>query len=429
MSEVIAGAPSDTRAKSPAWPEAIVIGVAILTPLIAYLNSLGFAVLVGLAGLASLPLLFKSRRPLLGVAFLLALALWALVSMEWSLYAQQLDITQLSPEDLTGAKMLLEVGLYGAFIAAAASLSPRAADRASLTLGVGVVALSVLFIVEGVGKAGIYHWIRGVAGQPTGPDYAIRDVGRVAYVLVLLFWPAAVRLSRLKVRNLPVGLAAAVFVVASAMAGAALLGADAPAAAMAVSAVIFGVVQLWGRPAVWVYLCATVFYFAAAPLLVQAAVPFAAALLRGDEAHLSWAIRLDIWRFAADRILEHPFFGWGLDASRSFSPSIQLHPHNGALHLWLELGAVGVALAAVFWAWLLRGIARTADADRTMAAAAAATASVYLTIGALSFGIWQEWWLALGALASAACIIGYRGRVALAAKGGEPAVHQAGVGP
>jgi hypothetical protein len=30
-------------------------------------------------------------------------------------------------------------------------------------------------------------------------------------------------------------------------------------------------------------------------------------------------------------------------------------------------------------------------------AAAAASAAVYLLFGALNFGVWQEWWLALGA--------------------------------
>jgi hypothetical protein len=31
-------------------------------------------------------------------------------------------------------------------------------------------------------------------------------------------------------------------------------------------------------------------------------------------------------------------------------------------------------------------------------AAVAASASVYLLFGALNFGVWQEWWLGLGAL-------------------------------
>ena len=33
-----------------------------------------------------------------------------------------------------------------------------------------------------------------------------------------------------------------------------------------------------------------------------------------------------------------------------------------------------------------------------MAGAAAGAVAAYLVIGALSFGVWQEWWLGLGAL-------------------------------
>ena len=38
------------------------------------------------------------------------------------------------------------------------------------------------------------------------------------------------------------------------------------------------------------------------------------------------------------------------------------------------------------------------------AAAAVAAASAYLVMGAVSFGVWQEWWLAVGALAATACL-------------------------
>jgi hypothetical protein len=43
--------------------------------------------------------------------------------------------------------------------------------------------------------------------------------------------------------------------------------------------------------------------------------------------------------------------------------------------------------------------------DRLAAAIMAATAAAYLTIGAISFGVWQEWWLALGAFALAVCAL------------------------
>jgi O-antigen ligase len=95
---------------------------------------------------------------------------------------------------------------------------------------------------------------------------------------------------------------------------------------------------------------------------------------------------------------EHPLRGWGLDASRAFSPGIQLHPHNGPLQVWLELGAVGALIAAAFWWLALSGLAR--PRANVAAAAATATAAVYLLFGAVNFGLWQEWWLALGALAA-----------------------------
>jgi O-antigen ligase len=80
-----------------------------------------------------------------------------------------------------------------------------------------------------------------------------------------------------------------------------------------------------------------------------------------------------------------------------------VHPHDAALQLWLELGAAGVAIAALFFARLFGRIAAGVEEDRAMAAACAGAATAYLTIGALSFGVWQEWWLALGTLAVAQC--------------------------
>ena len=116
----------------------------------------------------------------------------------------------------------------------------------------------------------------------------------------------------------------------------------------------------------------------------------------GGPLPISWGQRLDYWSYAIARIAEHPWRGWGLDASRTFSPHIQLHPHNAALQIWLELGALGAVLAALAWAFAFRRLARD---DRSLSTAAAAGSSaVYLLFGMVSFGVWQEWWLALAAL-------------------------------
>jgi O-antigen ligase len=118
---------------------------------------------------------------------------------------------------------------------------------------------------------------------------------------------------------------------------------------------------------------------------------------------LSWSMRMTFWSHTVDWIGDHPLRGWGLDASRMFGPGIVLHPHDDALQLWLELGVLGVLLAAGIW-W--SAVSRLARAERDIGAAAVtASAGVYLLFGALNFGVWQEWWLALAALIAVAAAL------------------------
>ncbi len=157
---------------------------------------------------------------------------------------------------------------------------------------------------------------------------------------------------------------------------------------------------------------------AAAPLLALAvgrAVDPAA--VTGGVAKASWGARVAIWRFAAARIAERPLGGRGLDASRDYPGVIPLHPHDFALQVWLELGAGGAVLAAAFWWLVFLRCAGLRARDPALGAAAAAGAAAYLVIGALSFGAWQEWWLALGALAAATVAWSARARAAFPVAG------------
>ena len=99
--------------------------------------------------------------------------------------------------------------------------------------------------------------------------------------------------------------------------------------------------------------------------------------------------------------------GWGLDASRSIpggkdesrpgEAHLPLHPHNAALQAWLELGAPGAALMAVFLALLWRRLAIPTGRGFTPPPPREAwrrpSASAFA-----AYGIWQEWWLATLAL-------------------------------
>ena len=64
------------------------------------------------------------------------------------------------------------------------------------------------------------------------------------------------------------------------------------------------------------------------------------------------------------------------------------HPHNAALQIWVELGAVGAALAFLIFAFLLRSIARLyADAAAPRLALVAGAGMVAL----VGHGAWQGW--------------------------------------
>ncbi len=120
-------------------------------------------------------------------------------------------------------------------------------------------------------------------------------------------------------------------------------------------------------------------------------------------APLSWSQRMGYWRHAVGWIGDHPLRGWGLDASRMFAPGIQLHPHDAALQIWLELGVIGAVAATVFWVTVFLRMVRTKpDAG---VAASAASAVGFLVIAAVSFGVWQEWWLGVGAFATSVCAV------------------------
>ena len=388
-----AAPPGEVEPRAP-----VLTGVALtvftLTPLVAYVGNLAFAPVLALAGLVCLPLALRRAHASLGAGLLFALLAWALASLAWSPAAPTALRTAKEIMAFTGLKLVFELALYGAFVAALSRL-PAAAARTGLTiLGVGLAASAVLLLLEAGRGAELYQTIKAAVHSHTRPDLARRNVARATYAIALLIWPAALALSARGWAYVAViaGLGAAVDSVA--------LNVDAPVAALAAGSLAWGVVRFGGRGGTWLVLTGVLAYFALAPvavLLIGHALPAHGGV--ADIGKSSWHARLDIWRFVADRIVERPIQGWGLDASRVWPGIVPLHPHDGALQLWLELGAPGALLAALFFGWLFSRLAAWRERDPVLAATGAASTVAYLVIGALSFGIWQEWWLALGALA------------------------------
>ena len=263
-------------------------------------------------------------------------------------------------------------------------------------LAFALTALAALLIVDGLAGGQIYQAFKTFAGQPIRADLARRNVAQGAYLIAVLVWPAATLLKREGRQPMVVAL------IGGVVGATVLFGADAPALALVKGAAALALVAVFGRWAVLVLGGASAIYILAAPWVVAAAA--GAGLFARAKAYLpaSWDQRLDIWAFAAARVCERPLIGWGLDASRTWKGVLPLHTHDAALQIWLELGGVGAVLASAFVVFLFWVISRAREGVGYMGTASA-TLVAYLTIGAISFGVWQEWWLATGALALCAC--------------------------
>lgn len=391
--------PNQAPARRTPWLSGVAIFVVVMTPLLAYLAPLGFAPLLALAGLLALPGLRLTRAAAPPLLILVALALWAAISMTWSPFAVELsklkgygDI-----ESVTALKLFLQLATYGAAVVALRGLSDAGARRAATVLAYGMTALAVVAALDSLTGAAIYQKLHLATGQAIRPDVAMVKVSLSTYVLALLFWPAALALSRLSRPGL-IWLMAIGTLVTSVV-----CSSDACVVALAAGGLVWLLVYFAGQVGAKVLVGLVATPFVLAPLAVLVGVQTGAIAWLHRMVPASWDARLNIWTFAADHIQAHPFRGWGLDASRTFGPAIPLHTHNAQLQLWLELGAIGAALAGVFFCWLAYGVVRLSQRSRTEAATAAAALVAYLVIGGLSFGVWQEWWLGLGALTLIAC--------------------------
>ncbi len=391
------------RASPQVWAS---VAVFALSGLAMVAGALGLAALTALAGMVAASGLalgdraaFLQQPPLAAYA-LAALLGWAALSLVWTPH----------PAWENYAKLAAAAPIFAAFAIACARLRAGARLRLEGALAFGVVAAAGLFAFESLtgGALTTSHHVEQGMSEVDLRARVERSLGHGVSALVVLSPPAAVGLWASggvgRVAALALGLIAIVagvrFGVSSNLLGLACAMAAASSAWLAPRATL---------RALGVIAAGTL---VAAPLLG----PLSALAPQGvrDAMPLSWEMRLEIWRTAVGHIWSAPILGHGFDASRAFDgdatlrgvtfPTIPLHPHNAGLHLWLETGLVGVLLAGVA---LVLGLGRVADAarlTRRQAAAVAGFVGAYGGIGLTSYGVWQEWWIAVGVLAAGACL-------------------------
>lgn len=115
------------------------------------------------------------------------------------------------------------------------------------------------------------------------------------------------------------------------------------------------------------------------------------------------AQRMEVWNGIADKIFDRPLLGHGYDAARYMGTyktdeiyqksNTILHPHNLALQLWLEFGAIGALWGAAVLATMLRRI-ESIDIPPLRRLGTIMFAST-LGLALISWGMWQTWWMVL----------------------------------
>lgn len=365
------------------WCGWVVIGMAGLAPIAGWIAPLTYSVLMALTGLLCLPAVRVADEDRPVAVILLGALIWAAVSSTWSPYHPS------KPGNNTILKLAFELPLYWSAICAARRADPALRDRALTVLAWGWAAFALVMLVETATRGVLYKTLH-VLYEPIRPDLAESNLGHSSFVLGLL-WPVAALGAPTRLRPWFAGLMA----VATGVSAFAF-GSDAAVISAFMAPLVGFAVLRWPKtvPLGLAAIAAALFLLAPGVVWAVRASGDYQAIQRAIP--LSWSMRMGYWSHALDWIMASPFRGWGLEASRTFRPGIVLHPHNGELQAWMELGVVGALIGAAFW---IVTFARLARSQRSLgAAAAAASASAYVLFGSLNFGLWQEWWLAVGAL-------------------------------
>ncbi len=376
--------------------------LAIAAPLCLFLGNRGFAPVIGIAGLLCIPWARPTPKDWTGVLILAALVLWAAVSVAWS-PAPNLHLPHSAKalSRFTILHLAIQLVFCTALVTTLSRMDGARARKALGWMTVGFLLVPPLLVEEGLTQARLYQALPALIHRPIRADWLPADLAQGGYVMAVLVWPLAVFLGRRGWLGRALALTLLAFIPLSMVA----LRGIAPTVALAVGLGCFAIAWRGGPRAVRAMGTAAAAYVLAMPLIMLAIDRLGLHARFQSVLPPSWSARLRIWGFVAEQFARTPVRGAGLDASRTFGAAIPLHPHDGPLQLWFELGAVGGVLGALFWFWLWRRVADCAARDRLLGATAAATAAAYLTIGSVSFGLWQEWWLCVGAFAMALCVL------------------------
>lgn len=398
-------------------PEYTFALAALVAPPLAVLVPYGMAVELPILGVISGLLLWWQGElrlvPRVPLAFMALFSLWAGISLLWA------------PDPGHGATTLVRMGglSISGILALALAGQDRLGRRWPITLGlaIGIGVAALLLAIEVLPGHRLSAWVAMVRGVQPFPDWAKSQLTRGGAVTGLLLWPLAVLTWRRRSPMLGLLISAALLVQVCGD----NLAANVASLFGAVTALAVWLAPRWGLRGLRLILIAGVVVL---PRLVGLLPEPPASLVSLHGLPSSAHHRLLIWHYTVQRMADHPWRGWGMDAARAdpggtdmvyfddkdedgvihmavVGAKMPLHPHNTILQWWMELGFAGAMLLAAFLWWLVVRIEHGTGLDRVGKAGTAATLMVGLTISCVSYGAWQSWWVGSLWLAAAFCLM------------------------
>jgi O-antigen ligase len=325
---------------------------------------------------------------------------------------------------IAGPNNWLILPLTGIFVAGLAFLGlvpvPNSADRTRMESWflAGYAIANMIFLFEAITGSWISRQVRGlewidVIGVNSSGQNLEAFLSNGIVIVVLLVWPVVTILNRRKNWGWTFAALAAVPWIAF------HFGHSASLLAIAAGLLAWGLARFSRKTAANSIAAAFTIMVIAMPYLVgqfldSSKIHQFANSDFGRSLPNSIIPRLTIWEFTARQSKERPTLGWGLNSSRiqpgggekaiifdervgngqikqlHNESNLPLHPHNQALQIWLELGGVAAIIVAIFGGAILKrfSVARIAEAPLF------GLIISYFAFAFLSFGAWQNWWIA-----------------------------------
>lgn len=332
---------------------------------------------------------------------ILALAAWGAVSFTWSINAEASRNLSVSlPFTFIGGSILII--LAGSLYAEERKIIETALAVAAI---VGITCLATE-VYTGMLLLRIGYWIK--SGEFINGPLRLFIVNNGATIVTILIWPAFIVLWRKNYNIFAYFIVFAMLVI---------LYNSSSLAAFVGFACGIGIVLMtfmFRRSIHWFLAAVFAVTILGGPFIMKA-LPDGKTIGRQIPG-LSHSIypRVVIWQYVSDKIIENPIFGYGLRTSRHLAPddkiiyfyignnekprgatkAIPLHPHNGPLQLWLELGVVGAFLGLSILLAIIAAIRRL-DIPTPIKAICYGHLITAFVMASVTYGLWQGWWQGL----------------------------------